>query len=287
MKKAIVTLIVGKRYKANFNKYCQSLWSLYAKKHGFDLIVIDDYLDNSPRAQSRSVAWQKCLILSHPDVQKYDQVVWVDSDIMINPCSPDICANVPIEKIGVVDEYASPSREEHSSYRERVHDYWSRQNIKFLSSLNATQFHQDFGLEGNFESIVQTGTMVLSPVHHQKLLEHVYYDYEDKGKAYYNYEMRPLSYEILKNDLAFWLDPKFNQLWILLKQFHYPFLESHHNSMNKAAIKVLKKINLARVALNKKCVTTAFMNNYFLHFAATSYDMRYVNTKYSSVFEIN
>ena len=287
MKKAIATLTIGKRYETNFSKYCQSLWSLYAQKHGFDLVIINDHLDNSPRAKSRSAAWQKCLILSHENLQNYDRVVWVDSDIMINPHSPDIVANVPLEKIGAVDEYASPSQEQHSFYLERTYEYWSRQNVNFLNNPTAKSFHQDFGLDIDVESVVQTGVMILSPKYHKELLEHVYYNYEDNGSAYYNYEMRPLSYEILKNDLAFWLSPKFNQLWIFWKQFHYPFLDSYSNPLTKTIAKVLRKVNLERVALNEKCVTTAFLNNYFLHFAGTSYEMRYVNTKYNSVFEIH
>ena len=43
--------------------------------------------------------------------------------------------------------------------------------------------------------IVQTGVMVLSPKHHREVLEHAYHAYEDRG---FNYEMRPLSHEILR-----------------------------------------------------------------------------------------
>ena len=66
MKKAIVTLAIGKPYEAMFEKNCQSLWSLYAKKHNFDLIVITDPLDRTPRAQSRTPAWQKMLDFFRP-----------------------------------------------------------------------------------------------------------------------------------------------------------------------------------------------------------------------------
>lgn len=287
MKKALVTLAIGKRYENNFNNYCRATWSSYSKKNGFDLIVITNPLDDSALANSRSPAWQKCLVLSHEEVCKYDQIVWIDSDVMINPQSPDICKDVPIEKISAVDEYATPSKQEHPFYLERTYQHWSNECAQFISSPTTTDFHKDYGLEGEFDSVVQTGVMVLSPRLHKDILEHVYYSYEDKGAPCYNYEMRPLSYEIIRNDLAHWLSPRFNLLWIFSKQFHYPFLDSYSNSYQMNLRKTLRRVSLdPRASLLRKCTTTTFLNNYFLHFAGTAHEMKYVDTKVSSVFEI-
>lgn len=287
MRKALVTLVIGKKYENNFRSYCKDIWSAYAEQHGFDLIVIKDPLDDSTVAASRSPAWQKCLILSHEDVCRYDQVVWIDSDVMINPQSPNICKDVPLEKIGAVDEYATPSKHEHPLYLERTYQYWSNEGAKFINSPTPTDFHKDYGLDGEFDAVVQTGVMVLSPRHHKEILENVYYSYKDKGEPCYNYEMRPLSYEILRNSLACWLSPKFNFLWIFSKQFHYPFLDSYSDFYQMNLRKALRRINLdPRASLLRKCTTTAFLNNYFLHFAGTAHEMKYVDTEVGSVFEI-
>lgn len=283
MRKALVTLAIGKKYIRRFSKSCRHLWKDYAEKNNFDLIVITEALDNSPKAQSRSPAWQKCLILSNPDIQRYDRVVWVDSDILINPGSPDICKNVPIDKVGAVDSYATPNREDYRLVLERLYEHWSRNGIPFINELTATDFHRNFGLDEEFESVVQTGVIVLSPKYHRELLESVYHNYEDKGPAYWNYEMRPLSYEILKNKCEFWLPPKFNMPWPLLKGFHYPFLMSRNNLFKK----VLYKVGVPpKASLITKCATTAFLNNYFLHFCGSSGEMKYVNTQITSVSEI-
>ena len=60
-KQAIVTLAIGADYAERFEHHCRANWSAYAKRHGFDLIVITEPLDTSDRARRRSPAWQKCL----------------------------------------------------------------------------------------------------------------------------------------------------------------------------------------------------------------------------------
>lgn len=290
MKKAIVTLAIGKPYEAMFNKHCQPLWSLYAEKHGFDLIVITDPLDDSPRAKSRTPAWQKCLIFSDPRVQQYDRVVWVDTDILINPNSPDVTFGVPLEKIGVVDEAATPHKDDLKLYLERFYQYFypgkssvavdpekapNQAMTEYLKyAFNPSAYYNDFGLDGNFESIVQTGVMVLSPSHHRELLESVYYNYEDKGPEW-NYEQRPLGYEILKQEKEFWMPTKFNMTWVILKALHYPFLDSPSTLVERSLTKVGVDF---RASLISKCMTATFLNNYFLHYAGgKGSDMQYVN----------
>jgi hypothetical protein len=287
MKKALVTLTIGDRYIANYKRFCHDSWNKYAQKHNLDLVVIASMIDDSLRAQSRSPAWQKCLILSHEDVKKYDQVAWVDSDILINPTSPSVFEDVPIEMIGAVDCWATPNWEDHRIWLERTYEYWSKNGVKFVNNISATDYYKNFGLEGEFQSVVQTGVLVLSPKYHNELLEHVYNNYEDKGEASWNYEMRPLSYEILTNKMARWLNHKFNMGWIDIKQNLYPFLNTSDSYIHRAMNKMLRTIGLPpKSSLATKCATTAFLNNYFLHFASCADEMIYVNQKITSIFEI-
>jgi hypothetical protein len=284
MRKALVTLAIGDKYIAMFDQWCRTSWQQYAQRHGYDLIVITEPLDQSERSQARSPSWQKCLILSHPDVKNYDRAVWIDSDILINPNSPDICQDVPIEKVGAIDEYATPSREEHRSYLERLYQYWDEHHIEYTDNLTASSFHHQYGLTGEFQSVVQGGVLAMSPQYHRELMEHIYHAYEDKGGAHWNYEMRPLSYEIQKHRLEHWVSPKFNMPWPFVRQFLYPFLNTQPSRKDK----ILGKLGIDHpTELLQKCVTTAFLNNYFLHFAGgTTPDMAYVDMHCASVFNI-
>jgi hypothetical protein len=223
-RQAIVTLAIGGEYADRFEAHCRANWAAYAKRHGFDLVVITDPLDTSCRARARSPAWQKCLILRTPQVTGYDRVVWIDSDICINPSAPSILDGVPPERIGAVDEHRFPSPTARQEILEAIVSVAPESGDADKAFWRAWRdpgaWHRYFGLPLGQSHIVQTGVLVLSPQHHRGLLEHVYETYEDRGGKQFNYEMRPLSHEIQARGLQHWIDPKFNALvwWLFLEQ---------------------------------------------------------------------
>lgn len=289
--KAIVTLVIGKRYLNRWKRLCEYNWQQYAEKHGYDLIVLDNPLDSSERAQKRSPAWQKCLILSQEFSQQYERVVWIDSDILINSSvAPCIVENVPIEKVGATDEWSSPTPQLYAQTLERKYEYFKYAGLDIIHDNPAKTFYSNYGLPPKFDRTVQTGVMILSPSYHRQILEKVYFEYEDKGKSQWNYEMRPLSWELLEADLVHWLDHRFNLIWMDYLCLHYPF------ALKKARSPFIKKIerkihNLSlsldlaippRPSLRKICANAAFINSFFLHFAGCGSDMPLVNIKCNS-----
>src|SRR5689334_24996059 len=99
---ALVTLAIGHHHHAYWQNYFRASWEAYAAAQGYDLIVVTDPLDSSALAQSRSPAWQKCLMLSQPFAANYRQVVLLDCDILINPASPPITDQVNESNVGGV-----------------------------------------------------------------------------------------------------------------------------------------------------------------------------------------
>lgn len=282
MKRAIVTLAVGERFQSAFERYCRANWTQYAHKYGLGLIVLTEPLDHSERARRRSVSWQKCLLLSQPAVRAYDQVAWLDADILISPRSPNVFDGVGPEQVGAVDAYSTPNPEDARLGLERLYERYAAHRIPFVSNLTAAEYHRTYGLENTFDSVVQCGVLVLTPTKHQALLEDVYNRYEDKGGAEWNYEMRPLSFELLRNNVVRWLDPKFNMPWPFIRQFWYPFLEPPTRRGNWIAERLK---SAARAKMLSDCATIAFLNSYFLHFAGTADEMSAVDQRRQSVYE--
>jgi hypothetical protein len=208
VKKAIATLVVGQAYLDTWTRICRKGWRAYGERHGYDLIVLDKALDTTPRAAARSPSWQKCLLLSQDWAKAYDRVVWVDSDILINPAAPSIVDGVPTDKIGVTDELVYPTP------AERQAAIRAGQNPELG---DAPLYHKNGGLPGGQKHIVQGGVLVLSPHHHRDLLEHVYYAYDGRSTDPY-YEMRYLSHEIQAQQRQHWIDARFNALliWLIL-----------------------------------------------------------------------
>jgi hypothetical protein len=99
---AVVTLAIGTKYSMAFDLYTKRSLEAYCERHHFDLHVVRKPLDLSLRAASRSPAWQKLLILSQSWSGRYDRIIWMDSDIYVNPMAPSIIDGVPPERVGAV-----------------------------------------------------------------------------------------------------------------------------------------------------------------------------------------
>jgi hypothetical protein len=284
--KAIVTLVIGDKYLNDWKKICQINWQKYAEKHGYDIVCLDTPLDTSPRAQKRSPAWQKCLILSQEFSKNYERIIWIDSDILINSSfAPCIIEGVPIDKVGVVNEWSSPTQDLYTQILNRKYEYYKLAGLNYSETSTVDKFYSNYGLPGKLDGVVQTGVMVLSPQCHRQILEKVYYEYEDKGLPQWNYEMRPLSWELLEANSVHWIDPRFNVIWDDYVHLHYPFLLEKSNSLflNRVKRKLQAiALNMGVLTNKKLYVNTAFLNSFFLHFAGRSSDIELVNTNIAS-----
>jgi hypothetical protein len=163
-------------------------------------------------------------------VSAYERVVWVDSDICINPAAPSIFDGVPVERIGVTDEHRFPSAEARQTILDAIiaaaPDAGDFDKRYWLSWRDPGAWHAFMKLPAGQAHIVQSGVMVLSPRHHREVLEHVYRTYDDAGgprardRAAGWGEMGPLSHEIQMRGLQHWIDPRFNALlwWLFLHE---------------------------------------------------------------------
>ena len=255
-RRAIVTLAIGGEFRRRWKHVCSPNWSRYAARHGYDLICIDEPLDSSERAQRRSPAWQKCLVLSQPFSARYDRIVWMDSDILLNPHAPDVSEGVPGGKVGAVDEFAIPSPDLNRLVRRKHYARWRRLGVPFIDNPTPQSYYTAYGFPSGFGHVVQTGVMVLSPTHHRDLLERTYRTHEDRGGSHWNFEMRPLSYELLAADVVHWIDPAFNFVYGIYESLHFPFLAESDDPAHRA-----------------DCLREARRDTHVLHFAGSTQHM--------------
>lgn len=278
--KAIVTLVVGERYQSVWRRYFEPNWRAYADRHGYDLVVHETPLDQSAKAKTRSVAWQKCLILSDHRCDAYERVVWIDADIAINPVTaPCIASCVPADKIGGTDAYTLFTRALYDALYAEQLKAWAACGAKAIINRTGSEFYRRYGIETNLDDVIQTGVLVLTPARHREVLEHVYASYEDKGGTEWNYEMRPLSYEIVRAGLHHFVDQRFNLIYPDFKATFFPFLTDVRYERRMAArirSRLDRWVAPHRVPMVELAATTAFANSFFLHFAAGSRDFRHI-----------
>jgi len=180
----------------------------YAARHGYELVLIDDYIDQSPLANQRTPHWQKCLILEHPAVREFDRAVWIDADILINfRSAPCIVAATEPGKIGVVLSKERP---------------------------DIAERYEKAELPGTIQQLVNTGVIVFDVAGDREFLRSVY----DNGveNQFSMKENVPLSYHIMTSGRAQLLDPRFNLCWDEVMVKYYRHLINPQNRQMPALI---------------------------------------------------
>ncbi|MBI4662507.1 MAG: hypothetical protein HY735_27140 [Verrucomicrobia bacterium] len=250
---AIVTQAVGDSFLSYWKQHCEWNWRKYAQRHGYDLHVLTEPIDPSPRGAARSSSWQKCLLLSQPFLQRYQQLILLDADVVINfHTAPPIAESVPEERVGGVISGAYLHDDLKVVFLERVRKkkYPFRPDLSDWDT-DQRRFYEEFGLSGGLCEVVQGGVLVASPLHHRGLFEKVYYRKYPRQDR--NYEQVPLSHEILQSGMFCRLNSRFNTVFFERMVVHYPYLLNKQLSGYEM---------LARIA-----VFVEWSNSFFLHFA--------------------
>ncbi|MEM1060099.1 MAG: hypothetical protein AAGK14_12690 [Verrucomicrobiota bacterium] len=227
----------------------------------------------------QDIRWEKCLAPASPLVRGYDQVVWMDADILINPEAPDVAAEVPLEKIGGVDEYATPSPEERRVANRLMEAHWRSRGHQVQTCQGARHYYRYCDLPGDYDQVLQGGVMVYSPDRHTDLFLEVYDIYARVSDDYPNRngEMPVFSYECLLRDLVHWLDYRYNMLWIYALQLERPHLFEKPAGWRRR----LQKWRLYCPEREKRrFLRRTLERNHFLHFAAAVHDMEYADPRF-------
>ena len=211
-KAAIVTLLIGEECTLQYNKFCKKSVEEYAKKHNFDIFLIDYLIDNS---EEKHVAWQKLLIGKIEELKKYETLIWIDSDIVINSKdAPNIIENIPKDRISAVRYHPLLSQPLFYFAHHRVSNGLSAEEF----NLNLLRLHN---LEAHPKCLINSGVLVI-PKDLLHVLENTYYKYKEL-KNNQHQEQVFLSYELYVNKLIYFLDDRFNAVWYEFKQGPYFF----------------------------------------------------------------
>lgn len=278
MSKCLVTLTLGETYKERFEKFSRASWVSYCQRHSIQLIVLDKPLDESPRAQKRSPAWQKLLILSQDWSASFDQIAWVDSDIIINSqLAPDLFSFVSPEEIGAVEAFVFPTANMFVAGLLERYETWEGQGRNFMRNTTAHQYYSNRKIRSEESGngglpVVQTGVVVSSPKHHRSLFESIYYNYEEHFGPEGNYEMPAMSFEISRS--GYWkpLPQEFN---IVVQDFLQFLIPNKNEGEGKDRRIILFSISkLFHKILISSYLQRILQMSFFLHFAGSAHLMR-------------
>ena len=265
MRKALVTLAVGERCQAPWLRFLRPSWLQWCRQHGYELIVFDQALDTSERAGRRSMAWQKLLAMSSPELKEFDRAFWLDADVVINPHAPDPLHESQINKLQMVRDGGSPLSYEPKWFQR----CWSHvlltslqrnhpDDIHDLSRFSKETFsyYDLWGINPNRKVLYNTGFVGFTPQYHSTLFRSIYDRWGDGGPGALH-EMIPLNLELIQLNLIQELSIKYNQL-----------AGVHHAVWNLFPQEVQDMHGFGSSNLTPhQLIEGLFAESYFLHFA--------------------
>ena len=244
-KSAIVTMVIGDRYRQLWQRLCAPNWRTYAGRHDFDIYVIDRALDTSEIAQRRGFSWQKLLMARVQPLHRYEYLIWIDADIVISPQPvPNILEGLEPGRVGAVRYHALLRHPLFSVAHKRL--CGGKSPDEFCAAI-----FRDYGLTGDHTKMIQGGVLVV-PASLLAVLESIYLRYPVPGTEQQQ-EQPIVSHELAASGLTQFLDPKFNAVW-----YEYKHGVGFGDELP---------------AINRMLVRKVLAEVYFLHFAGNQTDM--------------
>lgn len=194
MKELVVTIAIGEKYLANYNRHFRASQERFAQKIGCDFLVVSDWIKPS----QKNASWQKMLLFQHPLIAQYDRIAFFDADIYITAGASNPFAEVPPGHWGM----AKNNPFDADKYRE---------SDLTLYAPCPPGPRPTFVLNGGF--------FVLEKAAHQQIMEEIYYNYPELPCM----EQGPLSFALLSgNRPGVVLDHKYNDQFRAYRE-HYGF----------------------------------------------------------------
>ena len=103
MKVLLVTIAIGKKYLDEYKDLFYQSQSNYARKNGYDFLVITDFLDVNLKHKS-TISFNKILVCNQEWSKNYDFIIFIDADILINILSPPLHTYDYGNCIGIINQ---------------------------------------------------------------------------------------------------------------------------------------------------------------------------------------
>lgn len=265
--KVLVTFVRGRQHQALWRHFLPT-WKAYAEQYNYDIITLDQPIDPNFDSKGKSLHWQKCLVLEHPDVAAYEDVVWIDCDILVNHrTAPCIVTETAGRGIGAVlySSQNQPNPRTRAAREDRLYRVsvlQKKETYGLGRYPEAREMYARAGLGDDVNDWINTGVMVLKPARDAEILRHVYETCEETPFSLY--DNFPLSYHLLKRNLVHGLDPRFNADYLYEVLESYPFL-----TLSRFGTPTTTNLTIRSI-----CAFTIINNNWFIHAVAGAPEAR-------------
>jgi hypothetical protein len=179
------------------------------------MVVFEAFLDTSELARNRSPTWQKLLAMASAELRPFEQVLWIDADVMVCPWAADPFAQHDHRQVAMARDDGSPLADQPEWFRRGWADVLTQSlGAKGIAVPAVTEpfgYLDLWGLDARRRPLFNNGVVAFSPQHHSDLWLHLYYDWHDGGPGTLD-EMIPMTLELQQRGLLQELDGRFNRL---------------------------------------------------------------------------
>ena len=257
---ALVTTAIGGHYLQDFVEFSLPTWQLYSKRHGLGIVVFSDHSVSDEALEELNGAWVKMLSpkLLEQHFPWIERLALADTDIIINPSSPNVFDATPEGYVGVVPEFSSdPSRDIESKKRMaflRRSYYDPAYPLDSILFASAEQVYAEEGFEPLRDSFC-SGLLVLDVAFSPDFSRWFEEAKDlDSGRAVF-WEQTYLNHRVLTQLPHHWLDEKFQVIWNLDMALFHPSL--------------YQLGDLSNSEIAESCVADTLNRVHFLHFAGS------------------
>jgi hypothetical protein len=260
----LVAVAIGSKCISEWKNFALHTWLDYCKRNDVGLLVFHDYLVPKISKVWKSATWQKHLVGSYilKNINNIENVCLLDTDILINPFSPNIFDHLEKNKISVVSHLKNlPYSNSENTIRRKIAFnrrlfYSKKFPLDSALTMNNKQLFNYHGWKdpGNYFCF---GVFVFNVKKFSNFLTSTYYKYSVDIKSLTAGNEPFINYEVQTKCKIKWLDYKFQTYWNYECIEKYPFLYKFKRKLNKTI---------------KDCVEASLQECYFMHFSGSWYD---------------
>jgi hypothetical protein len=252
-KNYFATICIGKKHFQLWKKNILPSWKIYCKNNDIGIIFFEKHLISKKNIYWKKPTWQKYLIGDKLKDKDIKNICYLDTDILINPLSPNIFAKYNPKKILVSSNIFNLPYDLKSIQKKVVFYRKTYLNKKYpLDSAifaNLKQTYDYSNLKPQKDSLC-AGLFIFNNKNHGKFFKDFFFKFQNNCKSLTGGDQTHFSYYVLKYQNIELLEYKFQAFWIYEMARNYPFL---YYTKNKKII--------------NQCIEACLMNNYFIHFA--------------------
>lgn len=257
----IATLAVGGDHLLRWEQYALPLWDQYCARHNLGLVAVTERISAIGSGPTH-IMWQKFLIPEYiRNAFDYMQnMLYVDTDILINPQAPNVFDEFDSRGIGLVSQ-VSKLPYPHQEVLRRIaffrHTFMSK-DYPLDSSLfmKPRDIFRSHNLDLLSDDFACAGLFVINCGISADRFASIYSMYShDQATLDGGSDEVHLNYEVQKGWPIQWLDYRFHALWIYEMAWKYPFLYRPECIKDKSLV--------------AECIVASLYSNYLLHFAGS------------------